>query len=111
MVPKQDLPSILLGLGTTPDEVAATLRRSSIQGVRNTIRHLNPVVRYVERQLALDDNQLCLEPRNSHSEMKLRLALPDGKIKETTITESVTHFLEAFDAGAFPDLELPPDKT
>ena len=108
MVPKQDLPSILLGLGTTPDQVAATLRANGVQGVRNTIRHLNPIVRFVERQLVLDDYQLCLE--SNGQETKVRLRLRNGQTEHAIINGPVKSFLGAFNAGAFPELELPPDK-
>jgi hypothetical protein len=107
MIPKQDLPSILLGLGTTPAQVAATLKASGIQGVRNTLRHLNPIVRYVERQLAIDDYQLCVE--QSNLEMLLQLTMPNGKIEKAKISGAVKSFLDAFNSGAFSELELPPE--
>jgi len=109
MFRKQDLPGILLGLGNTPDEVAATLTSCGIQGVRNTIRHLNPIVRYVERQLHVDDFQLCIEQGNGYSEMKLRLGLPDGKREKAVLPEPVRDFLDEFNSGQFKELELPPD--
>ena len=37
---------MLVDLGNTPDEVADTLRASGITGVRNTVRFLNPIVRF-----------------------------------------------------------------
>jgi hypothetical protein len=111
MLHKQDLPSVLLGLGNTAHSIAATLRANGVQGARNTLRHLNPVVRYVERRLLLDEYELSLEQPQVKSVMTLRLALPDGKIEETVITGPVKEFLEAFNRGDFPDLELPPKET
>src|SRR4051812_33215069 len=37
-------------LGTTPDAVFEALRARGIKGVRNTVRILNPIVRYVTSQ-------------------------------------------------------------
>ena len=34
--------------GQTPEEIAVSLRRLGITGARNTVRKLNPVVRYVQ---------------------------------------------------------------
>jgi hypothetical protein len=45
---QDDLRSTLDRMGGTADEVAATLRVKGVQGVRNTVRLLNPVVRYVQ---------------------------------------------------------------
>ena len=38
-------------LGGTPDAVAEVLRAAGIRGVRNTVRFLNPVVRYARKFL------------------------------------------------------------
>jgi len=44
--------NVLANLGASADDVAAKLRARGIQGVRNTGRFLNPIVRYlVARQL------------------------------------------------------------
>jgi hypothetical protein len=107
MLPKQDLPGILLGLGTSKDEVAATLKRSKIRGVRNTVRHLNPIVRYVQQQILIDDYQLYLEQSTVNGEMILRFELPDGESDETLIAGAVKEFLNRFNRGEYSDLELP----
>lgn len=95
------LVKILHSLGNTPQLVATTLKGCGIQGVRNTVRLLNPIVRFVHRQLRADlvslsivDGALCMER-------------PYGTKVKVTIPPSVCEFLEAFNQGCFPDLELP----
>ena len=92
---------MLEGLGQTPDEVADSLRLESIRGVRNTVRILNPIVRYVvartpdarEVDLILGDH--------------LRTVFADGHRTEVAVPGAVLRFLEAFHRGQYPDLELP----
>jgi hypothetical protein len=97
-----ELTKILTGMGDSADAVAVTLRAASIKGVRNTVRFLNPVVRYCQVQLRLDDYALDLTQRN-----KVRMILPDGTTIQVWLPQPVKDFLEAFHRGAFPDLELP----
>lgn len=42
-------------MGNRSDEVATTLRAASVQGDRNTVRVLNPIVRYLQNALRLDN--------------------------------------------------------
>jgi len=88
-------------LGTTPDEVAAALHARGIQGVRNTVRILNPIVRYVTAQLpearAID---LILVDR-------LRIVFASGEVTEVPVPEAALRFLEMFHRGAYPELEMP----
>jgi hypothetical protein len=90
-------------LGTTPDAVADTLRARGIQGVRNTVRILNPIVRYVTSQYpdarAVD---LILVDR-------LRIVFASGEPTEVPVPEAVLRFLEMFHRGAYPELEMPID--
>jgi hypothetical protein len=92
---------MLDALGRTPDEVADALRVRGIQGVRNTVRILNPVVRYVTAQLpearAAD---LILVDR-------LRIVFASGEVTEVPVPEAVLEFLAMFHRGAYPDLEMP----
>lgn len=89
------------GLGKTPDEVAASLRAGGIKGVRNTVRILNPIVRYVTSQnpdaQAVD---LILVDR-------LRIVFASGESTEVPVPEAVLQFLEMFHRGEYPDLEMP----
>ena len=88
-------------LGTTPDEVADALRARGIKGVRNTVRILNPIVRYVTPPFpdarAID---LILVDR-------LRIVFASSEATEVPVPEAVLRFLAMFHRGAYPDLEMP----
>jgi hypothetical protein len=92
---------MLDALGRTPDEVADTLRARGIQGVRNTVRILNPIVRYVTSQIpearAID---LILVDR-------LRIVFASGEVTEVPVPQAVLEFLEMFHRGEYPDMEMP----
>ena len=90
-------------LGPTPEAVAETLRAAGVKGVRNTVRILNPLVRYVltttpgakEMDLILGD--------------RLRTVFADGRATEERVPDAVLRFLESFHRGEYPDLEMPTD--
>ena len=48
-----DLGKTLEKMGTSADEVAATLRAADVQGVRNTVAGLNPIVQFIRNTLHL----------------------------------------------------------
>jgi hypothetical protein len=52
---QDDLSMALEQMGSRAEEVAATLRATGVQGARNTVRVLNPVVRYVQNALRRDN--------------------------------------------------------
>lgn len=88
-------------LGSTPASVAESLRARGIHGVRNTVRTLNPIVRYVTAQSpAIRVVDLILEDR-------LRIRFADGKVAELPLPDPVLQFLTAFHRGEYPDLEMP----
>jgi hypothetical protein len=88
-------------LGSTPDEVADALRALGIQGVRNTVRFLNPIVRYAHTQVAgAYGIDLILGDR-------LRIVFANGDATEVAVPDVVRQFLEDFHRGQYPDLELP----
>ncbi len=96
-----DLSKMLEQMGSSADEVAATLRATGVQGVRNTVRVLNPIVRYAQNVLRLDNldaDVMTGKTFRIHSVRKHEVALP----------RAVIDFLDAFNRGAYPDLELPP---
>jgi hypothetical protein len=99
------LDQLLQGLGGSADAVAATLRAAGIQGVRNTVRFLNPVVRYLQGQLRADASMDLIEPG------KVRLRYGDGSREEAVLPAAVCQFLDAFNQGAYPELHLPPEPT
>ena len=41
------------GMGTTPEQVAERLMRERVQGMRDSCSFLNPIVRYLNRNLDL----------------------------------------------------------
>jgi hypothetical protein len=88
-------------LGTTPDEVANALRARGIQGVRNTVRFLNPLVRYATTLFpdakAID---IILGDR-------LRIEFANHSSKLVVVPPPVLEFLEEFHRGGYPDLEMP----
>ncbi len=88
-------------LGSTPDEVAAALRRLGIKGVRNTVRFLNPIVRYATtRVTGAYGIDLIRGDR-------LRILFADGREDEIAVPEAVLAFLDNFHRGQYPDLEMP----
>src|SRR4029077_1915329 len=97
-----DLGAVLLKMGNTADEIAVTLRAARVQGVRNTVRFLNPVVRYCQRHLTLDHYTLDVMQQGL-----LRIHLPDFT-EEFPLSLPIVEFLEEFNRGAYPDLELSP---
>lgn len=101
------LQHILSALGTTADTIAASIRARGIRGVRNALRNLNPLVRLVQRELPYDDYALVLTPRPRGESYGLRFQL-DGTVVELPLPAAAVDFLKAFDAGQYPDLELPP---
>lgn len=102
-----DLRMTLEQMGGTPEDVAASLRAVGVQGVRNAVRNLNPVVRYVQAAMRLDNLDMdvmtgqTVRLNNSSVVRILEVALP----------EPVKQFMHAFNRGSYPDLELPHDKT
>ncbi len=104
---KDDLRTALESMGGTAEEVAAAVRARGVQGVRNTVRVLNPVVRYVQNALRKDNLDLdvmtgkTIRVNSGSTVRKEEVALP----------EAVRQFLDTFNRGDYPDLELPPEKS
>jgi hypothetical protein len=92
---------MLEDLGNTPDEVADALRVRGIKGVRNTVRFLNPVVRYAHACLA-DVYGIDLIQGD-----RLRIVFANGGITEEAVPDAVLRFLDAFHRGQYSDLEMP----
>jgi len=91
---------ILQSLGKTADEVAAALRAKGVRGAPNTIRQLNPIVRYVQ-------NEVSGPCDISVVDSTLTIRFPDGRHQNVTMPQPVTEFLDAFNQGQYPDLLLP----
>jgi hypothetical protein len=88
-------------LGTTPDAVADALRASGIQGVRNTVRFLNPIVRFVHGK---QPNVYGIDIIQGD---RLRIEFANSVVTEVTVPGPVLVFLERFHQGHYPDLEMP----
>src|SRR5437764_7813235 len=94
---------LLAELGHTPDDVAASLRVASVQGIRNAARYLNPIVRWVIGRTQTKPFNVDVMQGD-----RLRIRLPDGGEVEVALPGAVLRFLAAFDQGQYPDLEMPP---
>jgi hypothetical protein len=98
----------LAELGPTSDAIATTLRDAKIKGLRQSIANC-PVARFVTGRImkqapslhvkvaVSDDTILITRPSSMHGDygdLLMSMELPD----------SVTDFLQRFDADAYPDL-------
>ena len=92
---------MLEDLGRTPDEVAESLRACHIRGVRNTVRILNPIVRYVVSRTP-DARTVDLTRGD-----RLRIVFATGRVSEIAVPDAAMQFLERFHRGEYPDLEMP----
>lgn len=101
---------LFAGLGSSADEIAATLSATNVRGVRNTVRYLNPIIRYLQDQLRTDDYTMDIWTADA-SHYVLRINAPDGSKEEIALPAVVKDFLDAFNQGAYPHLELPDLKT
>lgn len=99
---KTQMAELVQGMGQTADEVADSLTRQRIRGVRNAVRFLNPVVRFVQTRLHVDALGLDLMKGDS-----LRLIFHDGRIVQVPLPRAVVDFLQDFNQGAYPELDLP----
>jgi hypothetical protein len=100
------LRTILKSLGSSAEEVAATLQTHGIRGVRNTTRILNPIVRYAQGRVP--GNAMSLDVMKPDT---LRLIHQSGAEEEASLPLPVRHFLDAFNRGMHPDLELPEEQA
>lgn len=97
------LDQILADLGATADDVAASLGARGVKGVRNAARQLNIVVRYVQSQLKEDVASVDLTQGSV-----LRVVMGSGRPTEfAAVPPSVAEFLNLFNDGGYPHLELP----
>jgi hypothetical protein len=92
---------MLDALGNTPDDVAAFLHARGIKGIRNTVRNLNPIVRYAH-SITTDTYSIDIIQGD-----KLRIIFASGQMTEVPVPKAVQEFLELFNRGRYADLELP----
>jgi hypothetical protein len=90
---------VLGAMGSTPDQVAATLRTAGVRGFRESTSFMNPVVRYLKRNLEIDGRLEALTEGNV-----VRLTCGET-VQEAPLPVPVRDFLEGFHRGSYPDLE------
>src|SRR4051812_14689649 len=95
----------LRALGSSPEEVAQSLRQEGVRGVRNAVRTLNPIVRY----LATKNLRPAADFDMTGGPTLRFFSTRTGKLRELSLPEPVIDFLEAFNRGDHPDLEMPPE--
>jgi hypothetical protein len=92
---------ILADMGDSADKVAAALEAKGVGGARNTTRILNPVVNYVVSALLISSWRMELTEDD-----KLRFTIRDGECATVPLPQAVKDFLEAFNRGMYPKLEM-----
>jgi hypothetical protein len=95
----EEIEILLCAIGASPDEVAATLRRACIRGMRGSTSLLNPIVRYLNQNLDIGGR---LEVSSDGTATHL---LPGGQLQQASLPISVQTFLNRFHRGLYPDLE------
>jgi len=88
-------------LGDTADKVAQALKSLGIRGVRHAVYVMHPIVRYAKTQLTGSPDLNVIRVKT------LRIVYPDGQLQIIQMPDAVVAFLDAFNNGAYPDLESP----
>src|SRR4051794_13724311 len=78
--------SILARIGDSPEQVGETLRTHGASGVRNAVRMLNPVIRFLQKSMPPSVLMDLMDPKI------LRLTLPDGMKEEVLVPQPVMDF-------------------
>jgi hypothetical protein len=107
VIPLEQIERLLAAIDASPDEVAATLRRAWIRGMRGSTSFLNPIVRYLNQNLDIGGR---LEVSADGTVMYLALG---GRLQQARLPIAVQAFLDCFHRGLYPDLETesPPTIT
>jgi len=95
----EELLTLLGGLGSTPQDIAARLGAEGIRGQRGSPTFHNPIVRYLSRHLNVGG--LIYVPAYSGRLTVVR----EGTCYTVKLPTQVSRFLAAFHAGGFPQLE------
>ena len=93
-------------LGSTHDEIARNLRALAILGTPNTVRVLNPIVKYVMMNFKKDALMLDVIKGD-----RLTITYADWKKEEVPFPPAVIEFLQRFNRREYPDLILPHDPS
>jgi hypothetical protein len=95
---------ILERAGDSCDQIADTLRARGVKGVRNAVRMLNPIVRLIQQSIPPSVLMNLMDHES------LRMMLPDGMTEEIPVRQPVVDFLNAFNEGKYPALEMVPER-
>ena len=95
----EQITRLLAAIGASSNEVATTLRRAWIRGVRGSASFLNPIVRYLNQNLDMGGR---VEVRADGTTLHFLLA---GRLQQAPLPVSVQAFLDCFHRGLYPDLE------
>jgi hypothetical protein len=101
--PTSHISLLIDNLGNSADEIAETLAYKRSQGVRNTVRFLNPLVRHLQNEFQVEFGE-----RAFMDVIKgdiLRIAFLNGEKAEVSLSDAAVDFLDAFDRGEYPELE------
>lgn len=96
---QHDVSKALEQMGASAQEVAATLRAAGVQGVRNTVRVLNPIVRYVQNALRHDNLDADVMTGKS-------LRIHGVRAQEVVLPQAVMDFLDALTGERTPTLNF-----
>lgn len=97
---QDELHKVLEQMGRSGAAVASTLRASHVLGVRNAVRVLNPIVRYVQNTMRLDNLDADVMTGKT-------FRVHGNKGQEVVLPQVILDFLDDFNRGAYPELELP----
>ena len=95
----EQISRLLEGAGSTPDQVADTLRAARVKGLRDSTSFMNPIVRFINRSLNVGGK---LEIGAGGTVLRLML---DSRLKEVALPLPVQVFLDGFHRWLYPDLE------
>jgi hypothetical protein len=91
---------MLDAMGSTPDQVAETLRHARVRGMRDSTSFMNPVVRHLNRTLNIGGR---LEVGAGGAVLRLQL---EGKVREVPLPLPVQAFLDVASDGTTCDLHF-----
>ena len=102
--PTEELKLILASMGKTGEDVAACLRVNNCRGFMLGKGSPDPLTRYIYRKF--DDGQISIHITGRLKWGTLVLHRTDRAREEIPLPSPVSEFLELFEEGEFPDLEL-----
>jgi hypothetical protein len=95
----QELLKLLCGLGANPQDIAAKLGAEGIMGQRGSPSFNNPIARHISRHLNVGGLIYLPVPTGLLSVVR------EGNCSTVQLPKPIAHFLDAFHAGEFPQLE------